>query len=113
MKSQLNDVVLGCPILYIPVLIPRWKKVMFRSEMHLRKLNAVIEWMLSGRRLEDDNYAYLYGLPKKSRLIRTMNRELRVADKLYLYLLRLDLKMLKHVSFEPLFWLLFILMKEK
>ena len=112
-KSQLNDVVLGCPILYIPVLIPRWKKVMLRSNKHLRKLQSAIEWMFLGGRLEDGNYAYLDGLPKKSRLIRTMNHELRIEDKIYLSLLRLDLKMLKHLSFEPLFWLLFILMKEK
>ena len=99
-----EHIVLGCHSLYIPILIPSWKKTMYRSVRCFCGVLSVIDWLLSGERMSDGNLAYLKSLPGHAKLIELVNKELTLGDRLYLIAFRWNIKVLKHVSFEPLHW---------
>ena len=99
-----------CSFIIIPALIPVWKELFYGKSNHLCQLLGVAtapiaKLLLSGHRLQEGSLAYLKGLPYHNRLVGMMNRDLTLREKLFLALLVLDLKLLKHVSLPPLYWL--------
>lgn len=106
-----EHIVLGCHSLYIPILIPFWKKTMYRSARCFCGVLSVIDWLLSGERMSDGNLAYLKSLPGHAKLIELVNKELTLVERLYLNTLKWNVKVLKHVSFEPFHWIFSFLMR--
>ena len=106
-----EQVVLGCHSLYIPILIPYWKKTMYRSELCFCGLSSVVEWMLSGKTMSEGNLTYLKGLSGHAKIIELINKKLSFIERLYLNALRWNAKILKHISFEPFHWTFTYLMR--
>ena len=94
-----------CSFIIIPALIPFWKELFYGSRNLLCQLLGVAKLLLIGHKLQEGNFAYLKSLPYRNRLVGMMNRELSLWEKLFLALLVFDLKLLKHVSLRPLYWL--------
>lgn len=106
-----EDHLLLCPVVYIPNLLPSWSNAYYSSQKHICQLLVATKLVYSGFRLQEENYAYLNGLPRTTRLICLMNQELSLWGKCYLILLIFILKSLKHASCKPLYWLLSVMMK--
>lgn len=94
-----------CSIIIIPALIPIWKDLFYGTRNQLCQLLGVVKMLLLGHKLQEGNLAYLKGLPYRNRLVGMMNRDLSLWEKLFLALLVIDLKLLKHVPLRPLYWL--------
>jgi len=54
---------------------------------------------------------YLNGIREKPKLVSLLNKKLSWCDKVYLNALKWNIKILKHVSFEPLHWTYSYLMR--
>ena len=102
---------LMCPIMYIPYLLPKWAKTYFYSRKHTHQLLVAAKYIYFGHWLQKENYAYLQGLPNKSRLVKLMNHDLTFCEKSKLFLLLIYLLVLKYVPCKPLYWILYIIMK--
>ena len=93
---------LMCPVLMVPALIPKWRKKILCCKEKTVEMLMAIQFMLSGGKLHEDNLAYMRNLPKQSRLLGLINKELTVLDKTYLNMMVLLLKIKKRTSFVPL-----------
>ncbi len=100
-----NDSVVLNAAMIVPALLPKWTELFLQSRNLLCQLLGVAKWIHLGHRLQEGNLAYLKGLPRQNKLVGMMNRDLSLAERVYLVLLILNLKMLKHVSWKPLYWL--------
>lgn len=100
-----NDSWAMSAVMIIPSLLPKWVDMFRQSRNLLCQLLGVAKLIYFGHRLQEGNLAYLKGLPHQNKLVGMMNRNLALAEKVYLVLLILNLKMLKHVSWRPLYWL--------
>lgn len=93
---------LMCSVLMVPALISVWRKKILSCRKKTIELLSAIQFMLSGGKLHEDNLAYIRNLPKQSRLVGLINKELTVLDKAYLMMMVLLLKIKKRTSFVPL-----------
>lgn len=100
-----NDSIVLNAAMIVPALLPKWTELFLQSRNLLCQLLGVAKWIHLGHRLQEGNLAYLKGLPRQNKLVGMMNRDLSLAERVYLVLLILNLKMLKHVSWKPLYWL--------
>lgn len=89
----------------IPALLPKWVELFRQSRNLLCQLLGTALLIHSGHQLQEGNLAYLKGLPSQNKLVGMMNRDLSLVERVYLVLLILNLKMLKHISWRPLYWL--------
>ena len=106
-----KDDKLMCPVMYVPYLLPKWAKTYFYSRKHIHKLLVAAKYIYYGHWLQEENYAYLYGMSNKSRLVKLMNHDLTFCEKSKLVLLLIYLLVLKYVPCKPLYWMLYIIMK--
>ena len=50
-----DHLVLGCSTLYVPSIVSRWRKAIYRSNRHRAQVLAVVQWVMSNNRLEEGN----------------------------------------------------------
>lgn len=108
-----EHLVLGCSALYVPSLISHWKRTIHRSIWHRGQVLSVVQWILSNNHMENGNWSYLNDISTKPKLVSLLNKKLSWLDKVYLNALKWNIKILKHVSFEPLHWTYSYLMRPK
>ena len=106
-----DHLVLGCSALYVPSLISHWRKTIDRSIRHRGQVLSVVVWIMSNNRMEKGNWSYLNDIRIKPKLVGLLNKQLSWLDKVYLNALKWNIKILKHVSFEPLHWTYSYLMR--
>ena len=84
-------------ILYIPMLIPKWKPVFYSSQYHLKILLNVIWLARSGYSLSEDNLKWVRRFDLY--IYKVFNREIKFMDKVHLGLLARYIKLL--IKWKP------------
>lgn len=84
-------------ILYIPLLVPKWKLVFYSSQNHLKILLNVIWLVRSGYSLSDENLNWIRRFDLH--LYRLFNKKITFVDKVYLGLFARNVKLL--LKFKP------------
>lgn len=88
-------------ILYIPMLIPKWKPVFYSSQHHLKILLNVIWLARSGYSLSEDNLKWVRRFDLY--IYKVFNRKIKLGDKVHLGLLARYVKLL--IKWKPSFLL--------
>ena len=79
-------------MLYIGMLIPKWKYVFLSSPRHLNLIAYVVRLVQSGHRLREENLLWVQKFD--SYLYHAFNRKLNVIDRLHLSFLSVYLRLL-------------------
>ncbi len=84
-------------ILYIPLLVPKWKPIFYSSPRHLKILLNVIELVRSGYYLSEENLNWVRCF--NLHLYKMFNKKITYVDKVYLGLFAIYVKLL--LKFKP------------